>query len=44
MLKRFENSALMEKDDEYRPKIFVSHGERKGEIENLQYRGIDKSL
>ena len=43
MLKRFENSALMEKDDEYRPKVFVSHGERKGEIENLQYRGTDKS-
>ena len=43
MLKRFENSALMEKDDEYRPKVFVSHGERKGEIENLQYRGMDKS-
>lgn len=35
MLKRFENSALMEKDDEYRPKVFVSHGERKGEIENM---------
>lgn len=33
MLKRFENSALMEKDDEYRPKVFVSHGERKGEVE-----------
>jgi len=33
MLRRFENSALMEKDDEYRPKVFVSHGERKGEVE-----------
>ena len=33
MLKRFENSALMEKDAEYRPKVFVSHGERKGELE-----------
>eukprot|EP00986_Skeletonema_menzelii_P012196 scaffold6619_cov146-Skeletonema_menzelii.AAC.2 len=33
MLKRFENSALMAKDDEYRPMVFVSHGERKGERE-----------
>mmetsp|Transcript_9449 Transcript_9449/g.19864 ORF Transcript_9449/g.19864 Transcript_9449/m.19864 type:complete len:1071 (-) Transcript_9449:110-3322(-) len=35
MLKRFENSALMEKDDEYRPMVFVSHGERKGQIEAM---------
>jgi len=35
MLKRFENSALMEKDDEYRPKVFVSHGERKGQVESM---------
>lgn len=31
MLKRFENSALMEKDEEYKPLVFVSHGEKKGE-------------
>ncbi len=36
MLKRFENSSLMEKDDEYRPMVFVSHGERKGQIENIK--------
>jgi len=30
MLKRFENSALMEKDEEYKPLVFVSHGEEKG--------------
>lgn len=30
MLKRFENSALMEKDDEYKPLVFVSHGAEKG--------------
>ncbi|KAL7481287.1 hypothetical protein ACHAW6_006976 [Cyclotella cf. meneghiniana] len=35
MVKRFENSALMEKDDEYRPMIFVSHGERKGQLEAM---------
>ena len=35
MWKRFENSALMAKDDEYRPKIFVSHGENKGQVENI---------
>lgn len=35
MLKRFENSALMAKDDEYRPKVFVSHGENKGQVENI---------
>lgn len=39
MLKRFENSALMEKDDEYRPKVFVSHGERKGQIESMPTMG-----
>ena len=37
MLKRFENSSLMEKDDEYRPIVFVSHGERKGQIENIRH-------
>jgi RNA recognition motif-containing protein len=31
MLKRFENSALMEKDDEYRPLVFV----RKGQLEAM---------
>ena len=31
MLKRFENSALMEKDDEYKPLVFVSHGNKKGQ-------------
>lgn len=35
MLKRFENSALMEKDDEYRPMVFVSHGEMKGQLEAM---------
>jgi RNA recognition motif-containing protein len=35
MLKRFENSALMEKDDEYRPKVFVSHGKNKGREEEV---------
>jgi len=30
MLKRFENSALMEKDDEYKPLVFVSNGPDKG--------------
>lgn len=30
MLKRFENSALMEKDDEYKPLVFVSDGIDKG--------------
>ena len=30
MLKRFENSALMEKDDEYKPLVFVSSGRDKG--------------
>lgn len=35
MLKRFENSALMEKDDEYRPMAFVSHGEKKGQLESM---------
>lgn len=31
MLKRFENSALMEKDDEYKPLVFVSDGPLKGQ-------------
>ena len=30
MLKRFENSALMEKDDEYKPLVFMSDGPDKG--------------
>jgi hypothetical protein len=30
MLKRFENSALMEKDEEYKPLVFVSQGSDKG--------------
>jgi hypothetical protein len=30
MLKRFENSALMEKDEEYKPLVFMSHGPDKG--------------
>jgi RNA recognition motif-containing protein len=30
MLKRFENSALMEKDDEYKPLVFISGGPEKG--------------
>lgn len=30
MLKRFENSALMEKDEEYKPLVFISHGADKG--------------
>ena len=30
MLKRFENSALMEKDEEYKPLVFVSDGPDKG--------------
>ena len=30
MLKRFENSALMEKDEEYKPLVFVSDGPEKG--------------
>ncbi|KAL9186843.1 hypothetical protein ACHAXT_010563 [Thalassiosira profunda] len=43
MLKRFENSALMEKDDEYRPKVFVSHGERKGEVEVMPGYGVGRA-
>jgi RNA recognition motif-containing protein len=31
MLKRFENSALMEKDDEYKPLVFASNGPHKGQ-------------
>ena len=30
MLKRFENSALMEKDDEYKPLVFASNGPNRG--------------
>jgi len=30
MLKRFENSALMEKDEEYKPLVFVSSGSERG--------------
>ena len=30
MLKRFENSALMEKDEEYKPLVFVSIGQERG--------------
>jgi hypothetical protein len=30
MLKRFENSSLMEKEDAYKPLVFSSHGEEKG--------------
>lgn len=30
MLKRFENSALMEKDEEYKPLVFVSNGPERG--------------
>ena len=30
MLKRFENSALMEKDDEYKPLVFGSDGPDRG--------------
>jgi RNA recognition motif 2 len=30
MLKRFENSALMEKDDEYKPLVFASDGLNRG--------------
>eukprot|EP00586_Coscinodiscus_wailesii_P021863 CAMPEP_0172492794 /NCGR_PEP_ID=MMETSP1066-20121228/24039_1 /TAXON_ID=671091 /ORGANISM="Coscinodiscus wailesii, Strain CCMP2513" /LENGTH=1262 /DNA_ID=CAMNT_0013262605 /DNA_START=314 /DNA_END=4102 /DNA_ORIENTATION=+ len=33
MLKRFEHSALLDKDDEYRPLVFVSHGANKGQRE-----------
>jgi len=35
MMKRFQNSALMEKDPEYRPLVFSSEGEDKGEIVGL---------
>jgi len=33
MQKRFEHSALLDKNDEYRPLVFVSHGEKKGQRE-----------
>ena len=39
MLKRFQNSALMEKDEDYRPVVFVSHGPRKGEREAWKLHG-----
>jgi RNA recognition motif-containing protein len=35
MLKRFENSALMEKDEEYKPLVFVSQGPDKGKPLNF---------
>eukprot|EP00559_Dactyliosolen_fragilissimus_P006571 CAMPEP_0184863842 /NCGR_PEP_ID=MMETSP0580-20130426/12727_1 /TAXON_ID=1118495 /ORGANISM="Dactyliosolen fragilissimus" /LENGTH=1065 /DNA_ID=CAMNT_0027362409 /DNA_START=193 /DNA_END=3390 /DNA_ORIENTATION=+ len=35
MLKRFQNSALMDKDVEYRPLVFVSHGANKGKLEEF---------
>jgi hypothetical protein len=35
LMKRFQNSALLEKDAEYRPLVFVSHGERKGQPEDF---------
>jgi len=35
MIQRFQNSALMEKDQEYRPLVFCSHGEKKGCIEEI---------
>lgn len=35
MLRRFEHSALFEKDDEYRPLAFVSHGPNKGQPEQF---------
>ncbi len=38
MLKRFENSALMEKDDEYKPLVFASSGPNKGQ--RLPFPGI----
>jgi len=44
MLKRFENSSLMEKDDEYRPMVFVSHGERKGQIENIRHATMSNGV
>jgi len=35
MLKRFEHSALLDKNDEYRPLVFTSHGVNKGKRENF---------
>eukprot|EP00592_Proboscia_alata_P022684 CAMPEP_0194405028 /NCGR_PEP_ID=MMETSP0176-20130528/3467_1 /TAXON_ID=216777 /ORGANISM="Proboscia alata, Strain PI-D3" /LENGTH=1358 /DNA_ID=CAMNT_0039203627 /DNA_START=82 /DNA_END=4158 /DNA_ORIENTATION=- len=35
MLRRFEHSALLEKDDEFRPLVFVSHGPNKGQREQF---------
>jgi len=47
MLKRFEHSALFEKEDEYRPLAFVSHGPNKGQREEFSSacanRGTDAS-
>ena len=40
MLKRFKNSFLMEQTDEYCPVVFVSHGEKKGQIENIRNAAI----
>ena len=34
-MKRFQNSALMGKDDEYRPLVFVSRGPEKGRREDF---------
>lgn len=42
MLKRFENSALMEKDEEYKPLVFVSNGPDKGT--RLPFPGPDSSI
>ena len=41
MLKRFENSALMEKDEEYKPLVFASHGQEKGK--RLPFPSTDAS-
>lgn len=35
MTKRFQNSALMEKDDEYKPLVFASRGPDKGKREDF---------
>jgi hypothetical protein len=42
MVKRFENSALMDKDDSYRPLVFYSAGSQKGQREEFP-RGISGS-
>jgi len=41
MLKRFENSALMEKDDGYKPLVFVSHGSEKGN--RISFPGVSSN-